>query len=43
MTASALMVAGKDTTATVLGGLTYHVLQNPGAMEKLKEEIQSNL
>ncbi|TVY55642.1 Cytochrome P450 monooxygenase FUM2 [Lachnellula cervina] len=43
VTASALMVAGTETTATVLSGLTYHLLQNPMAMEKLKEEIRINL
>lgn len=43
VTASALMVAGTETTATVLSGLTYHLLQNPSAMEKLKEEVRSNL
>ncbi|KAF2725985.1 cytochrome P450 [Polychaeton citri CBS 116435] len=43
ITASALMVAGSETTATALSGLTYHLLQTPAAMEKLKHEIRSTL
>ncbi|TPX07064.1 uncharacterized protein E0L32_011052 [Thyridium curvatum] len=42
VTASALMVAGTETTATALSGLTYHLLQNPAVAEKLKEEIRSS-
>jgi cytochrome P450 len=42
-TAGALMVAGTETTATTLSGLTYHLLRNPEAMVKLREEVRSNL
>ncbi|KAL4861251.1 hypothetical protein BDV12DRAFT_208241 [Aspergillus spectabilis] len=34
------MVAGTETTATALSGLTYHLLMNPGKMEKLVREIR---
>ncbi|KEY73050.1 hypothetical protein S7711_06124 [Stachybotrys chartarum IBT 7711] len=43
VSASALMVAGTETTATALSGLTYLLLKRPEAMEKLKTEIRSNL
>ncbi|KAK4935608.1 hypothetical protein LTR10_023369 [Elasticomyces elasticus] len=35
------MVAGTETTATALSGLTYLLLQNPDKMEKLAKEIRS--
>ncbi|PNY26665.1 Uncharacterized protein TCAP_03407 [Tolypocladium capitatum] len=43
VTASVLMVAGTETTATALSGLTYHLIQNPMTMEKLKMEIRSKI
>jgi cytochrome P450 len=35
------MVAGTETTATALSGLTYHLLRNPDKLEKLTKEIRS--
>lgn len=40
--ASAFMVAGTETTATVLSGTTYHSLTNPDKLNLLKEEIRSS-
>lgn len=34
------MIAGTETTATLLSGLTYYLLTNPSTMEKLKQEIR---
>ncbi|KAH7402582.1 cytochrome P450 46A1 [Pyrenochaeta sp. MPI-SDFR-AT-0127] len=39
--ASLFMIAGTETTATLLSGLTYLLLKNPEKMTKLKEEIRS--
>ncbi|KAH8779379.1 cytochrome P450, partial [Hyaloscypha finlandica] len=36
---SAFMIAGTETTATLLSGLTYYLLKNPDQMEKLATEI----
>ncbi|KAF2111659.1 cytochrome P450 [Lophiotrema nucula] len=38
---SLFMIAGTETTATLLSGLTYQLLKNPDKMEKLVEEIRS--
>jgi cytochrome P450 len=38
--ASVFMVAGTETTATLVSGLTYFLLRNPECMKKLKEEIR---
>jgi len=38
--ADLLMIAGTETTATMLSGLTYNLLTNPGAMSKLTNEIR---
>ncbi|KFY45029.1 hypothetical protein V495_03143 [Pseudogymnoascus sp. VKM F-4514 (FW-929)] len=35
-----LIVAGSETTATLLSGTTYHLLKNPRVMEKLQKEIR---
>lgn len=35
------MIAGSDTTSTVLAALLYYLLLNPGAYERLEEEIDS--
>lgn len=40
--ADLLMVAGTETTATMLSGLTYNLLTNPGPMEKLMREIRGS-
>jgi hypothetical protein len=39
--ADPLIVAGSETTATALSGLTYYLTQNPAAMKLLTEEIRS--
>ncbi|EKG09420.1 Cytochrome P450, partial [Macrophomina phaseolina MS6] len=36
-----LMLAGTETTATLLSGLTYHLLRNPDKLQKLTAEIRS--
>lgn len=36
-----LVVAGSETTATLLSGATYLLLSNPQAMERLKTEVRS--
>ncbi|OAA68551.1 Fum2 [Niveomyces insectorum RCEF 264] len=38
--ADLFMLAGTETTATLLSGLTYHLLKNPDKMKKLVEEIR---
>lgn len=40
--ASVLIVAGSETTATLLSGLTYLLLTNPAAMERLTKEVRSS-
>ncbi|KAK4233267.1 Isotrichodermin C-15 hydroxylase [Achaetomium macrosporum] len=37
-----LVVAGSETTASLLSGATYLLLVNPDAMEKLKHEVRSS-
>ncbi|KAK3388721.1 cytochrome P450 [Sordaria brevicollis] len=39
--ASLLIVAGSETTATLLSGATYLLLKHPEAMKKLTEEVRS--
>ncbi|KAH5023299.1 hypothetical protein HBH70_064800 [Parastagonospora nodorum] len=39
--ASLFMIAGTETTATLLSGLTYKLLKNPACMEKVTEEVRS--
>lgn len=39
--AMVLAAAGSETTATLLAGVTYLLLSNPQAMEKLKTEVRS--
>ncbi|KAK1579967.1 cytochrome P450 [Colletotrichum navitas] len=38
---SVLIVAGSETTATLLSGATYYLLMNPVALQKLTDEIRS--
>ncbi|KAL5353083.1 hypothetical protein ACLOAV_001113 [Pseudogymnoascus australis] len=38
--ATLLIVAGSETTATLLSGATYYLLKNPRVMEKLQREIR---
>ncbi|KEF56726.1 uncharacterized protein A1O9_06916 [Exophiala aquamarina CBS 119918] len=37
------MLAGTETTATALSGLTYYLLKNPEWMKKLKDEVRGSL
>jgi cytochrome P450 len=39
--ANLLIIAGSETTATLLSGVTYHLLRNPRVMEKLVAEVRS--
>ncbi|KAK0622230.1 Cytochrome P450 monooxygenase rdc4 [Lasiodiplodia hormozganensis] len=39
--AATFMLAGTETTATLLSGLTYHLLKNPDKMERLVKEVRS--
>ncbi|CAG8972058.1 hypothetical protein HYALB_00004923 [Hymenoscyphus albidus] len=39
-TCNLFILAGSETTATLLSGLTYHLLQNPSTMYKLVKEIR---
>ena len=39
--ASLLVIAGSETTATLLSGVTYLLLTNTVALQKLTEEIRS--
>ena len=41
MNTSILIIAGSETTATLLSGLTYLLLTNPDAMKKLAAEIRT--
>jgi cytochrome P450 len=38
---AALLIAGSETTATLLAGLTYLLCKHPEAMSKLKQEVRS--
>ncbi|OAF62286.1 hypothetical protein VC83_00853 [Pseudogymnoascus destructans] len=38
--ANAIMIAGSETTATLLSGMTYHLLKNPETLKKLAREIR---
>ncbi|EOD51467.1 putative cytochrome p450 protein [Neofusicoccum parvum UCRNP2] len=37
---STIMLAGTETTATLLSGLTFHLLQNPAKLAKLAAEVR---
>ncbi|KAJ5635777.1 Cytochrome monooxygenase lcsI [Penicillium longicatenatum] len=39
--AALLIVAGSETTATLLAGVSYYLVQNPAAYKRLVEEIRS--
>ncbi|GME34240.1 Cytochrome p450 protein, partial [Neofusicoccum parvum] len=39
--ATIFMIAGTETTATLLSGVTYYLLQNPDKMERLLKEIRA--
>lgn len=38
--ASVLIVAGSETTATTLSGVTYHLLHNPDMLKRLQNEVR---
>lgn len=40
--ANVLMIAGSDTTSTSLSAAMFHLVRNPNAMQKLKEEVRSH-
>jgi cytochrome P450 len=40
--ADLLMMAGTETTASMLSGLTYHLLISPDAMGRLTREIRES-
>lgn len=40
--AGLFMLAGTETTATLVSGLTYYLLKNPGPMKKLVEELRGS-
>ncbi|USW46711.1 Putative cytochrome P450 [Septoria linicola] len=40
--ASTFMVAGTETTATALSGVTYHLLRNPEYLQKLTQAIRGS-
>ena len=35
------IIGGSDTTSTVLAGLFFHLLSNPSAFARLKDEVDS--
>ena len=37
-----LIMAGSETTATLMSGLLFHLLKNPPILENLKQEIRSS-
>lgn len=39
--AEILIIGGSETTATLLSGVTYLLLQTPNAYQKLKDEVRS--
>lgn len=39
--ASSLLIAGAETTATALAGMTYYVLERPECLRALQEEVRS--
>jgi cytochrome P450 len=39
--ASTFMLAGTETTATLLSGMTYHLLTNPDKLKKLVDEVRA--
>lgn len=41
-TSSILIVAGSETTATLLSGVTYLLLKNPDALAKLTKEVRTS-
>ncbi|RDW82598.1 hypothetical protein BP6252_03710 [Coleophoma cylindrospora] len=42
VTAGTLVIAGSETSASLLGGLTFHLLKNPDKLANLTAEIRSS-
>jgi cytochrome P450 len=42
MTFNLIMIAGSETTATLLAGCTFLLLKNPHVLEKLKAEVRTS-
>lgn len=40
--ANLLLIAGSETTASLLSGMLYHLLMNPDALARLIEEVRSS-
>lgn len=40
--ANLMVIAGSETTATILSGTTYYLLTNPRVMEKLVKEVRTS-
>ncbi|KAL8714008.1 MAG: hypothetical protein Q9220_002154 [cf. Caloplaca sp. 1 TL-2023] len=40
-TSRVLLTAGSETTATLLSGATYHLLQNPEALHRVQSEVRA--
>jgi cytochrome P450 len=41
-TSGTLIIAGSETSATLLSGVIFHLLKNPSTLEKLTTEIRSS-
>ena len=39
-TSRVMLIAGSETTATLLGGATYHLLRNPSILRRAQSEIR---
>jgi len=40
-TSGTIIIAGSETSATLLSGITFHLLKNPSIMEKITSEIRT--
>lgn len=40
-TAEILLIAGSETTATLLCGATFYLLKNPDSLQKLTDEVRN--
>ena len=40
-TSRVMLAAGSETTATLLGGATYHLLRNPSMMRRAQLEVRA--
>lgn len=39
-TSRVMLIAGSETTATLLGGATYHLLRNPSMLRRAQSEVR---